>query len=193
MVGVLRSYPGHDSEEFSQSDYDLKVSHWTKIDWSSAKKPNLSLLCQICVNKSQTYTVASAPAVTGSVFYAETLIQCIEENLTYSCSNSRRTDRVCAPRVSERPEEVTRTTRRRTTFVATLLSTQPLWPPSSSIARRRSLLASLRSTLGSPRSIRVSLRRTHDSRPRKIRDSRPRIRDSPPSDRILAKQRGQQR
>ena len=126
-------------------------------------------------------------------FYAETLIQCIEEKLTHSCSHSRRTDRVCAPRVSERPEEVTRTTRRRTTFVATLLSTQPLWPPSSSIAQRRSLLASIRSTLGSPRSIRVSLRRTHDSRPRKIRDSRPRIRDSPPSDRILAKQRGQQR
>ena len=126
-------------------------------------------------------------------FFAETLFQCIEEKLTHSCSHSRRTDRVCAPRVSERPEEVTRTTRRRTTFAATLLSTQPLWPPSSSIARRRSLLASLRSTLGSPRSIRVSLRRTHDSRPRKIRDSRPRIRDSPPSDRILAKQRGQQR
>ncbi len=26
VVGVLRSYPGHDSEEFSHSDYDIKVS-----------------------------------------------------------------------------------------------------------------------------------------------------------------------
>ncbi len=29
VVGVLRSYPGHDSEEFSHSDYDIKVSKFS--------------------------------------------------------------------------------------------------------------------------------------------------------------------